>query len=126
MALTAVLFLALPTPLARLFTTDTAVIGLAAALLPIAGVFQIVDGVQVVAAAILRGVGDTRVPMLMNFAGFYAVALPLGAALAFGAGLGARGIWWGLATGLGVVALLLAGRVRRRTSGEIARVEIEE
>jgi len=126
MALTAVLFLALPTPLARLFTTDTAVIGLAAALLPIAGVFQIVDGVQVVAAAILRGVGDTRVPMLMNFAGFYAVALPLGAALAFGAGLGARGIWWGLATGLGVVALLLAGRVRRRMSGEIARVEIEE
>jgi len=126
MALTAVAFLLLPTPLARLFTTDPEVIALAALLLPIAGVFQVADGIQVIGAAILRGVGDTRVPMLINFAGFYAVALPLGAALAFGAGLGARGIWWGLATGLGVVAVLLALRVRRRTTGVIARVEIEE
>jgi len=126
MVLTAVAFLLAPEPLSHLFSTDVAVVALGAALLPIAGVFQVVDGIQVVAAAILRGIGDTRVPMLIAFAGFYAVALPLGAVLAFGLDLGARGIWWGLAGGLGVVAGLLALRVRRRTAGAIARLRIDE
>lgn len=126
MALTAAVFLLAPAPLARLFSTDAAVIALAVSLLPIAGVFQIVDGIQVVSAAVLRGIGDTRVPMLMNFAGFYAVALPTAAALAFGAGLGARGIWWGLAGGLGVVAVLLSARVRRRMAGPLVRVRIDD
>ncbi|HKK92408.1 MAG TPA: MATE family efflux transporter [Longimicrobiales bacterium] len=126
MVLTAVVFLLAPVPLARLFSADPTVVVLAAALLPIAGVFQIVDGIQVVSAAILRGVGDTRVPMLINFAGFYVVALPIGALLAFRADLGARGIWWGLAGGLGVVAVLLGARVRHRLAGSLARVHIDD
>lgn len=126
MVVTAVAFLVAPVPLARIFSTDAAVVALAASLLPIAGVFQVGDGVQVVAAAILRGIGDTRVPMLMNFAGFYAVGLPTAGLLAFGVGLGARGIWWGLAVGLGVVAVLLSIRMRIRMRGELARVHIED
>lgn len=125
MVVTAAVFLAAPGPLSGLFSTDVAVVALAASLLPIAGVFQVVDGIQVVAAAVLRGIGDTRVPMVINFAGFYAVALPLGALLAFRFGAGARGIWWGLATGLGVVAVLLAGRVRARTRGDLERLAID-
>jgi MATE family multidrug resistance protein len=125
MVLTAAVFLVVPVSLSRLFSTDVAVVALAASLLPIAGVFQVVDGIQVVAASILRGIGDTRVPMLVNFAGFYAVALPLGAFLAFDTGAGAQGIWWGLATGLGVVAALLSLRVRARTRGDLERVVID-
>ncbi len=126
MLLTAAAFLLAPVPLSGLFSTDATVVALAASLLPIAGVFQVADGVQVVAASILRGVGDTRVPMLMNFGGFYAVALPGAAVLAFGAGLGARGIWWGLAGGLAVVAVLLAARVRHRMAGPLTRVHIDD
>ncbi|MDT8368466.1 MAG: MATE family efflux transporter, partial [Longimicrobiales bacterium] len=126
MAMTAGAFLLFPDALARLFSDDVQVVQLAAALLPIAGAFQVADGIQVVAAAILRGIGDTRVPMLINFAGFYAVALPVGAILSFEADLGAEGIWWGLASGLGVVAALLIVRVARRSSGELERVRIDE
>jgi len=126
MVLTAAVFLLAPRSLSRLFSADPEVVALAVVLLPIAGVFQIVDGIQVVCAAILRGIGDTRIPMLINFAGFYAVALPVGALMAFRLELGARGIWWGLAGGLGVVAVLLGGRVRHRLAGSLARVHIED
>ena len=75
MSLTAVLFLTLPEWLSRVFSDDPQVVALAALLLPIAGVFQVVDGLQVVAAGALRGVGDTRVPMILNLVGFWLVGL---------------------------------------------------
>lgn len=125
MVVTAALFLGLPGPLARIYTPDAEVIALAAGLLPIAGLFQVADGIQVVSAAVLRGVGDTRVPMLVNLLGFWAVGLPLGVVLAFPLEVGPRGIWTGLAIGLVLVAILLLLRVRSRFGRDLRRLVIE-
>ncbi|HUF76383.1 MAG TPA: MATE family efflux transporter [Longimicrobiales bacterium] len=126
MAITAVLFLATPGLLARAFSDDAPVVATAALLLPIAGVFQVFDGVQVVAAGALRGVGDTRVPMILNLVGFWLVGLPTSAVLGLGLGFGPAGIWWGLAIGIGVVAVLLTHRIRRRFGRELRRLVIDE
>lgn len=126
MAMTAVVFLAAPNPLARVFSDDAAVVETAALLLPIAGVFQVFDGTQVVAAGALRGVGDTRVPMIVNLVGFWLVGLPVSAVLGLGPGGGPPGVWWGLAIGIGVVAVLLTGRIRRRFGRELRRLVIDD
>lgn len=126
MTLTAIMFLTLPEPLSRAFSNSTEVVAAAALLLPIAGVFQVFDGVQVVAAGALRGAGDTRIPMILNLVGFWLVGLPLCALLGFGTGLGPRGIWWGLASGIGVVAILLSIRIRRRFGRDLRRLVIDE
>jgi MATE family multidrug resistance protein len=126
MTLTAAMFLALPGPLSRIFSDDAAVVATAALLLPIAGVFQVFDGVQVVAAGALRGVGDTRVPMIVNLVGFWVVGLPVSAALGLELGGGPPGVWWGLAIGIGVVAVLLAVRVRRRFGRSLRRLVIDD
>lgn len=126
MAFTALMFLTVPGPLARAFTDDGEVIAAVMLLLPIAGVFQVFDGLQVVAAGALRGVGDTRVPMLVNLVGFWLIGLPTSAGLGFGLGVGARGIWWGLAIGITVVGVLLAFRLRRRLGRELPRLVIDD
>lgn len=126
MALTAVAFITIPEPLARIFSNDVVVVSAAAALLPIAGVFQIFDGLQVAAAGALRGVGDTRVPMLLNLLGFWCIGLPVSALLGFPLGVGPQGVWWGLATGIGVVAILLLFRVRRRFGRSLRRLVIDD
>ena len=76
----------------------------------LAAAFQIADGAQAVGAGILRGLHDTRTPMLFALVGYWAIGFPLSASLAFSAGLGGIGIWIGLATGLGIVAALMIGR----------------
>lgn len=83
---------------------------LGATLLVIAGLFQLADGVQAVAAGALRGLKDTRGPMLLAGLGYWGIGLPLGLALALAAGMEATGLWIGLAAGLGVVAVLMLGR----------------
>jgi MATE family multidrug resistance protein len=123
---TAVLFLSAPAFLARIYSGDAPVVALAALLIPIAGVFQVFDGIQVVGAGVLRGVGDTRVPMVLNLVGFWVVGLPVSALLSFGFALGPRGIWIGLALGIGAVAVLLLGRVWARFSRDLRRVVIED
>lgn len=100
--------------LAELFTDDPQAIALCALVLPIAATFQIVDGLQVVGSAVLRGMGRTVPAALINLLGFYLVALPLAYALAFRVGLGVAGLWWGLAAGLATVALLLVLWIHRR------------
>src|SRR4029079_17939595 len=119
----AALFAALPQALARLYTQDLAVIAMAAALLPIAAVFQVFDGVQVVAAGVLRGSADTTFPAGIALVGFWIVGLPAGWALAFSGGLGPRGLWWGLTIGLIAVSTLFLARIAVRFRGEIGRVE---
>ena len=125
MAASALVMLTVPAFLARIYTTDAGVAALAASLIPIAGVFQVFDGVQVVSIGILRGAADTRAPMVVNVLGFWLVGLPVSAALGFGAGAGPRGLWWGLTVGLALVAAVLIWRVRRRLAGELRRVVID-
>jgi MATE family multidrug resistance protein len=111
-----------PHGLARLFAGDDRVVEAAAPLLAIGALFQLSDGVQAVATGALRGAGDTRFPLIANVLGHYVVGLPLGIALAFGCGLGARGLWWGLTAGLAIVALVLSVRFIRLSAEPIARV----
>jgi MATE family multidrug resistance protein len=125
MALSALAFLLLPVPLARVYTADTATLAIAVTLIPIAGAFQLFDGMQAVAGGVLRGTGDTRVPMLMHFLGFWGMGVPVSWWLGLHTPLGARGLWWGLVAGLVGAAFLQLVRVRRRLSGPVARVAID-
>jgi MATE family multidrug resistance protein len=125
MACFAVLFAAFPGALGRLYTQDPAVIAVVTALLPIAAVFQVFDGTQVVAAGVLRGSADTTFPAVMALIGYWALALPVGWVLAFHAGLGARGLWWGFVVGLMAVAVLLLLRIATRFRGPLTRLDMK-
>ncbi len=125
MSLTALIFTLLPGPLARLYTTDAAVVAIAATLLPLAGLFQVFDGTQAVALGALRGAGDTRIPVLINLFGYYLIGLPISLWLGFRQGWGPPGLWWGLVVGLMVVAVILVIRVRVRLGRALIRVVID-
>lgn len=90
------------------------VIDLARSFLVVAAIFQLVDGAQAVGAGMLRGLQDTRIPMIYAALGYWGVGLPLGIVLAFGTPLRGIGIWIGLASGLAVVASLMLWRWLRR------------
>lgn len=126
MSVTAVLFLTLPGPLTALYTDEPAVVAVAVTLIPIAGVFQVADGLQVVAAGVLRGVADTAAPFVANLLAFWMIGIPVGVYLGFRTPAGPVGLWWGLVMGLGLVALFLVLRVRVRMSRELARVVIDD
>lgn len=129
MVCAATLLVAVPDWLAWLFLDPAnpeaaATAKLAATLLVVAGLFQLVDGVQTVAAGALRGLKDTRMPMVFAALGFWGIGLPGGMLLAGPVGdLGPLGIWIGLATGLAVVAVLMLRRwaVLSATGGLTAR-----
>jgi MATE family multidrug resistance protein len=101
------LFVAAPRMLIGLFTADEAVLSLGASLLLIAAVFQLFDGLQGVVTGTLRGLGDTRTPMVTNLAAHWLLGLPVGYGLCFLAGWGVRGLWWGLSLGLMVAGVVL-------------------
>jgi MATE family multidrug resistance protein len=126
MASSAVVMLTLPGPLARVFTTDPAVVAMAASLIPVAGVFQVFDGTQVVSIGVLRGTGDTRTPLIVNIFGYWVIALPLSAWLGLHTPAGPVGLWWGLVVGLAIVAVILVTRMWRRLSGTLQRVAIDQ
>lgn len=125
MAAMAVVFLTLSGQLAAFYTHDPAVQAVAVLLIPLAGIFQVFDGLQVVSIGILRGLGDTRAPMVINLLGFWMVGLPTGLWLAFHYGLRAPGLWWGLVIGLIGVGAALAARVRWRLVQPIGRLIID-
>jgi MATE family multidrug resistance protein len=95
-------------------------VALAVQFMIVAAAFQIVDGMQTVAAGALRGYEDTTVPMLLAALGYWAIGFVGGWALAFPLGLGPIGLWWGFLLGLAAVGLLLALRLWRRSAREIA------
>ena len=125
MGATALAFLLLPTPLARLYTEAPEVLAIAAALIPLAGVFQVFDGIQVTAIGILRGLGDTRTPMLTGLLGFWLLGLPVSLYLGFTRGHGPVGLWWGLVLGLVSVAIVLLIRLQHRLGQPLARVRLD-
>jgi MATE family multidrug resistance protein len=114
MTVSALTMLTMPRIYASLYTSDAAVIAVAASLIPIAGVFQIFDGLQVTSGGVLRGFGETRSPMWANLVGYWVLGLPVSLALGFTFGLGPRGLWWGFVVGLGTVAVFLLWRVRTK------------
>lgn len=119
MTATATLLWLMPGTLAGLFIdranpANAEVIMLAIQFLTVAAFFQIFDGAQVVGQGMLRGLHDTFVPMLFALFGYWIIGIGVGAWLAFERGWGGAGIWTGLATGLGIVAVLMLGRWLRR------------
>jgi MATE family multidrug resistance protein len=114
MALMAVTLLIIPRVLIGFFTQDEDVLTLGSSLLFVAAVFQLFDGLQGVTTGALRGLGDTRTPMITNLAGHWLVGLPVGYTLCFVAGLGVIGLWIGLSVGLTVVGIILLAVWRKR------------
>ncbi|MGQ0816001.1 MAG: MATE family efflux transporter [Gemmatimonadota bacterium] len=126
MSVSALVMLAIPELLATVYTNVDAVIVIAVVLLPIAGVFQVFDGLQVVGAGVLRGAGDTRVPMLIGLLGFWLIGFPISVYLGFFTDARAAGLWWGFVAGLAAVAIFLLLRIRWRFRGELSRIVVDE
>ncbi len=114
MALCGLTFLLLPRVLIGLYTHDAQIIERGVPLLFCAAAFQVFDGSQVSATAVLRGAADTRIPMIIALVGYWLCGLPVGYWLGFHTSYGPVGIWIGLSVGLAVVAVLLFFRVRHR------------
>ena len=125
MVCSACLLLAIPGLFAHAYTSVPGVVAVAAALIPIAGVFQVFDGLQVVSGGILRGAGDTRAPLIANVLGYWLVGMPVSLWLGFRAGQGVVGLWWGFVAGLAAVAAFLVWRVRALLSRAVARISVE-
>ena len=123
MACTAAAFVLIPGALMGAFTSNEGVVQQGVSLLAVAAVFQIFDGIQGVATGVLRGLGDTRTPMLWNLVAHWFIGLPGGYLLCFVLGRGVIGLWWGLSVGLmicGVALLVVWSRriqaLRKQTS----------
>ena len=119
MSCTGLLFLLFPDTFVGLFLdpnipANMHAVQLAASYLIVAGLFQLVDGTQVVMGAALRGLSDTTMPLVIALFGYWLVGFPVAYLLAFPAGLAGVGIWFGLAAGLASVALILTIRFALR------------
>ena len=106
-----------PVRMLSLFTTDAQVLAIGSRLLAIAAAFQLFDGTQAVTTGVLRGIGDTRTPMIMNVIGHWVLGLPVGYALCFRFGWGVIGLWIGLSIGLIFCAVALTATWIVRTRG---------
>jgi MATE family multidrug resistance protein len=125
MCVSAVVFIAAPAWLTSLYTDEAATVAVAVALIPLAGWFQVFDGLQAVTSGVLRGTGDTRIPAVLHLVAFWGIGIPLGYYLGFHTALKERGLWIGLVAGLAAAALLQSARVVRRLQSDIARVYID-
>jgi MATE family multidrug resistance protein len=108
-------FLLFPRPLVELFSSDPEVIALGVSLLRVAALFQLFDGLQVVATGALRGAADTRTPLAWNLAGHWVLGLPVGYWLCFGLDRGVVGLWFGWLVGLTTVGVGLVATWARRS-----------
>ena len=109
-------FVEFPKAILDVYTKDRPVLQVGVGLLAIAALFQLFDGVQTVATGALRGLGDTRGPMLANLAGYWLLGLPIGYLLCFRFGLGIYGLWWGLTLALVGISICLLFVWQRRSA----------
>ena len=110
----AALMISLRNYIPMLFTEDTEVIAIASQLIVIAGLFQYADGLQAVGAAMLRGITDVKVPMVIAFVSYIIVGLSVGLLCAFPLKMGAAGIWIGFICGLALAAICFHIRFNRK------------
>ncbi|MFB2875437.1 MATE family efflux transporter [Floridanema aerugineum] len=115
MAFMGILFWLMPERIVSLYLdinnpANTAVVNQAKALLRVAAFFQIADGIQVTAVGALRGLKDTRIPMLIGIFAYWCIGLTSGYLLGIKLGFGSVGLWWGLALGLAVASIILTWR----------------
>ena len=108
----AILMIGLRNQIPMLFTEDPEVIAIASKLVVLAGVLQLADGLQVVAASMLRGITDVKIPMFIALFSYTIVCISIGLFLSFPMGMGAVGIWIGFVVGLSVAAICLHIRFR--------------
>jgi MATE family multidrug resistance protein len=113
MLVAGVVFFLAPKSLISLYTSDPRVLAVGPSLLWIAAAFQVFDGIQTVCTGALRGLGETRFPMIANFIGYWVLGLPLGFILCFILHWGIYGTWIGLTLALIVISLTLLDRWRR-------------
>ncbi|MCU1311196.1 MAG: mdtK [Candidatus Angelobacter sp.] len=107
MSCAALAFVLFPQYIVRIYSFDPAVMKIGVTLLAVAAVFQIFDGMQIVASGALRGAGETKIPMLTYGVAYWVIGLPLGYYLCFDRGWGATGVWAGLCFGLVLIGSVL-------------------
>lgn len=105
MCFSASMMLLFPETIVGIYTTDPAVSEVAVQLLFLAAIFQLSDGLQASAAGALRGLKDTRIPMVVNFIAYWIIGIPFGYYLGITRGFGARGLWIGMIAGLTFAAV---------------------
>jgi len=107
MSVGALLFISIPSLLARMLTNQRNVVAAAIPLFFVAGLFQLSDGLQAAGIGALRGAADTRFAFFSNIVGYWIVGLPVALLLGFTMKMGVVGLWWGFVAGLSVVAVLV-------------------
>jgi MATE family multidrug resistance protein len=127
MSSTALLMVLFPHQLVGLFLDGTVAenmrpLSMAATFLSVAALYQLADGGQVAMAAALRGISDTRMPLVIALIGYWGVGFPTSYIAGFVFGLGGMGIWYGLAAGLGAVAVALTVRFAMRERLHLGRL----
>lgn len=122
MSVFAILFIVFKNQLPLLYNDNAEVVHIAAALLIIAALFQLSDGVQVIMLGALRGMKDVKIPTIITFIAYWLVALPLGYVLAFNYGYGANGLWFGLFMGLTIAGVTVLYRFIKLANKRIASV----
>ena len=106
MSFTAIIMVIMPGLITDIYTQNEAVQAVAINLLYMAAIFQISDGLQVSGYGALRGLKDTKLPMVVNFVAYWIIGLPLGYYLGIIQNVGPQGLWMGLIAGLTVAAIL--------------------
>lgn len=127
MGLMALVFWVMPAAIVSIYLdlsdpSNREVVAMAVSLLGVAAMFQVFDGLQVIAAGALRGLKDTRIPMVLGILAYWGIGLSSGYGLGFLLDWGSVGLWWGLALGLAIAALVLSWRFSRLIAVKTTRL----
>lgn len=112
MVIFGILFVILKDLLPTMFIQDNTVVSIASSLIIIAALYQLFDGLQIVGLGVLRGFSDVTIPMYLSVVAYILIGITSGYLIAFKAGLGIQGLWYGLCIGLMSASLMFAYRVR--------------